>query len=98
MVTDSALDKANLTIRDRFNFLGGGYFLFCVAAGAIALVIPLLYIARKSPPGAMPNWHYVVYGAAGLSVTVKLMQNKEKAWTAGMFVLNVATIGTVESI
>ena len=97
MVADSALDKADLSIQDRFTFLGGGYFLFCIAAGAMTLVIPLLYIAKKSTPAPIPFWHYFVYVPTGLSVTAKLMQNKEKAWTVGMFILVVATICAVAS-
>jgi hypothetical protein len=97
MVADSALDKANVSIRDRFTFLGGGYFLFCAAAGAMTIVIPLLYIAKKTTPVPIPPWQYFIYVFTGLSMTAKLMQNKETAWTVGMFVLAVATICAVAS-
>jgi hypothetical protein len=43
----------------------------------------------------IPFWQYLLYGFTGLSVTLKLMQNKEKAWTVGMFVLFVITVCVV---
>ncbi len=95
MVADSALDKAELSLTARFAFLGGGYFLFCVAAGAMAIVIPLLYMAKALPSIPIPVWKYILYSLTGFSVTAKLMQNKERAWTVGMFILFVFTLCAV---
>lgn len=92
LVADSALDKAELAISDRFVFLGGGYFLFCLAAGVMTVVIPLLYLAKMSPTAPVLPWQYILYACTGISVIAKLMQNKEKAWTVGMFILFVATL------
>lgn len=92
MVADSILDKADLSFFNRLEFLGGGYFLFCVVAGVISFVIPLLYVFKSHPGVPLAIWQYIVFGSTAISVTTKLMQNEEKAWTAGMFVLSVASI------
>lgn len=92
MVADSALDKAGLSISDRFVFLGGGYFFFCLAAGVMTLIIPLLYLAKTAPATHIPLWQYILYMLTSLSVITKLMQNKEEAWTVGMFLLFAATL------
>lgn len=90
-VTGSILDKANLSLAARFTFLSGGYFLFCVAAGVMAIVIPLLYLAKASPTWAIPLWQYILYFLTGCSVTAKLMHSREHAWTIGMFLLFLCT-------
>lgn len=92
MVADSALDRVNLSISERFKFLGGGYFLFCLAAGVLSFVIPLLYISRSFPNFSIEGWQYLIYLFSAVSVTSKLMQNEEKAWTVGMFILSATAI------
>ncbi|MDE1963379.1 MAG: hypothetical protein KGI42_05660 [Xanthomonadaceae bacterium] len=91
-VADSALDKVGLSVRDRLFFLGGGYLFFCLAVGVVSIVIPLLYVAKAFPAADVHTWQYILYICTGTSVTVKLMQNKEKAWTVGMVILFVLTM------
>jgi hypothetical protein len=98
MVADSALDMADLSFANRFQFLGGGYFLFCVVAGVISFVIPLLYVFKSHNGVTLATWQYLVYGFTALSVVFKLMQNKEKSWTVGMFVLSAASVIVTSSL
>jgi hypothetical protein len=93
-VADSAMDEAEFSFADRVGLLGHGYLLFCVVAGVMTIAIPLLYIAKASP-GVIPGWNYIIFAATGLFVAIKLMQNKEKAWTALMFAGVVASLCVV---
>ncbi len=98
LVADSALDKANLDFLNRTRFLGGGYVLFCIVAGVMSFVVPLLYIAKNPPSTELAGWYYIIYAATATSVSTKLMQNKEVGWTAGMFVLVVISLAITTAI
>lgn len=91
-VADAIMDKAGKSISQRFSFLGGGYFLFCLAAGTMTTALPLLYLAKTNSATSIEVWKYLVFFATGFSVIIKLMLNKESAWTVGMFILFVGSI------
>lgn len=95
-VADAIMDKAGQTPTQRFSFLGGGYFLFCLAAGVMTTSLPLLYLAKKSVI-SIPIWKYIIFSATGISVISKLMQHEEKIWTGVMFLLFVSSIATVSA-
>jgi hypothetical protein len=90
-VADSAMDKYGVGVGARFTFLGGGYFLFCLAVGTMSAAIPILYAGKISAAPIAP-WRYILFFATGLSAIIKLMQGEETPWTVGMFLCYLATI------
>jgi drug/metabolite transporter (DMT)-like permease len=89
-VADSIMDRYGSGDTSRFAFLGGGYFLFCLAVGTITAAIPIIYAVKINPVRPIPVWRYIIFFATGMSAVIKLMQGKEKAWTAIMFICYVA--------
>jgi hypothetical protein len=78
LVIDSVLDKQNLSFVQRFRFLGGGYFTFCVAVGSMTAFVPILYEAKHVSTDFGFSRHFIFFLLAGLSVSLKMMINKDK--------------------
>jgi hypothetical protein len=85
-IIDVRFDKVDLTITDRFELIGGGYFLFCFIVGAMSFAILLLYVHRRTT-GDFPLITLAPSLMTWVCITGMLMsQRGSEAWFVGVLV------------